>query len=432
MKTEDRTRGKGVVASCCIATVVAMLPLLIVGLCGAAATQASSFDRKGRETFRFGGTVQQVLGDRQGGALLLMNAFRGLGQGIIRLHPNGTIDRAFGQRGFSQVPWRDGAVRKDGRILLVADSNDRPRKLVTVYCLLPNGRFDRSFGRRGAATIDFGEPLQGAGVITTTAAGKIIVGGFRATRLGVGSHGGGDEIGVVARLDRRGSADRTFSGDGVLPLPGFTEVDDVADPGSGGALVAGEGALLRLRNNGALDKSFGTRGSLVPGLSDGDDPYVYFQPTRGIDVRSDGRITLVGTTTDEALGYENYGGAAVRYLPNGERDRSYGDAGVARFSFRSIDYTLPEAFVAGRDGSLLIAANYYVSENESHGFGAVRLRPDGSLDPRFGDLGQAMPSFPRNDWVSGVALSGKYAVFAGYSQAGGGNLTTVARVGLRR
>lgn len=188
----------------------------------------------------------------------------------------------------------------------------------------------------------------------------------------------------LVRLNRDGSLDRTFGGDGIVTLEigagrSCAALELLPD---GKMLVAGRlwsqdsseqyrGArLLRLNPDGTADTSFGEGGSAVPA-----------QPAElcAIDVAPDGAI--VGTTTTW------FGPAALRWLPDGRPDAAFGEAGVAeQWSGLSRQLTISTAIRAQPDGRIIVGGMGRGFTDGIPGEYSVmsRFEPDGSVDATFG------------------------------------------------
>ncbi len=107
-------------------------------------------------------------------------------------------------------------LRPDGRLVLVAGLNQPLpafRTSLLVAGLTPAGKPDRRFHQRVVAGFS-----TFAGTAALTRDGKVVVGGYLPPSI--------DQHDAVARFTARGLLDHTWSGDGILPLPGT----DAASP----------------------------------------------------------------------------------------------------------------------------------------------------------------------------------------------------------
>jgi uncharacterized delta-60 repeat protein len=154
----------------------------------------------------------------------------------------------------------------------------------------------------------------------------------------------------------------------------------------GRVLVAGwvgekrdrDAMVVRLLPSGALDESFGVRGMFRlarPGA----------QEARGIAVLPDGGILVAGQSEDaDARRF-----LLLRLQAGGGLDPAFGDGGVAvaPLGRPEPDYEHALSMAMMEDGRVIVASNEApVSAPRPV---IARFRPDGSLDPTFGDGGEA-------------------------------------------
>jgi uncharacterized delta-60 repeat protein len=154
---------------------------------------------------------------------------------VGRLAASGAFDEAFADRGRRFIDdvtpeLGVGAViaLPGGRIVVVGHS--RRSNDAFVLRLLPNGRLDRTFGRRGIVFVpDSFRAVVGAALDTR---GRLIL-------VGTGSPTGRGNSLVVARRGPKGGPDRTFGGGSIVPLESPSGTRAVAmDLQSGGRIVA--------------------------------------------------------------------------------------------------------------------------------------------------------------------------------------------------
>jgi uncharacterized delta-60 repeat protein len=189
-----------------------------------------------------------------------------------------------------------------------------------------------------------------------------------------------------------GDLDPSFSSNAkrVVQLPGGTYeyYYSVAVQPDGKILLAGtlfarpgnsELFVIRLHSGGRLDRSFGGDGLRRINITPGHDL------AQALLVQPDGKILLAGAASCAPDCYNHF--LAVRLLPDGRRDRSFGAGGVVKVDF---PYSLNEAaWSAALDsrGRIVLAGGLQLS---GHDMAVVRLLPGGRLDRRFGDDGLAV------------------------------------------
>ena len=131
--------------------------------------------------------------------------------------------------------------------------------------------------------------------------------------------------------------------------------------------------VLRLRANGLLDRSFG----------DGAAAPLPMALTAKPVVQADGKIVVAGSRRSKGVDQL----IVVRLESDGDRDREFGDNGVATPAAGA--GLGPNAAIIQADGKL-VAVGAVVNESKRRldNFTLVRLRSDGSTDLSFGDDGR--------------------------------------------
>lgn len=217
------------------------------------------------------------------------------------------------------------ALRPDGRIVAAIGN--------AVAQYRADGTLDTSFGSGGSVAEVLGSTSAGAEIldILLQPDGRIVAAGTaRGTSVSTLAYDF-----AAARLNADGSRDTGFNGG--LPL----QVDWI----------------------GAPDRA--TR--------------VLLQP--------DGRIVLAGTaTTLYTSSTDDAGFAVVRLNPDGTLDTSFGTGGRAAGEIGQLDFG--QAALLQPDGHIVVAGRTSMSRGDDPHFGAVRFRPDGTLDPSFGSGGK--------------------------------------------
>jgi uncharacterized delta-60 repeat protein len=166
---------------------------------------------------------------------------------------------------------------------------------------------------------------------------------------------------------------------------------------------------------GDLDSSFSSDGWLrTLEVRSADNNYLP-AAAEDVAVQPDGRIVAVGELID---GTSNWYFGAFRYLPTGELDSSFGEGGWVDTDFASFEF--PHAVALQPDGGIVVAGEgdcrYAMC------FVLARYRPDGSLDPGFGEGGIVRTPFgllhAAHAFDVSIAADGRI-VAAGFVQMGG-------------
>ncbi len=286
-------------------------------------------------------TLKAVNADAVGGAVKVLRGGEVLAGGsaagqfvVLRLRRTGSVDRRFGNDGqvVPQLPGTtlDGvralATFRDGRIVATATlqvSGGTTRW--AVVRLLPNGEVDPSFGG-GLGYVLAGPDAAVLGAMVMDRTGDIVLAGARTV--------GAAEVPVVERL-----------------LP-----DGTPDPGFGAGGTVDGGAL---------------------GLSG---------RATGVLVRPDGTTTFCTGTAADRVGPSTF--TLVRLLATGAPDPGFGGTGVVSLPLTPIGGPgAGAAAVRGGPSGTLLVAGTDASERGTERGVVLRLRPDGTLDPRFGTGG---------------------------------------------
>ncbi len=234
------------------------------------------------------------------------------------------------------------------------------------------GDLDTTFSSDGMKKVD---DAQGGEDVAIQKDGKIVAVGSDGERM------------VVARLNRDGSLDDTFSGDGILHVTfgnsGFSEARGVALV-NGDIVVVGthfpdDGdiklAMARIDAFGDLDDSFSSDGKVQFGLS-GD--------TRGADVaiQSNGRIVCVGQDGGDLL--------VVRFKSDGTPDPSFDGDGAVTTSFS--EDVEGEAVAIDPNTQRIVAGAEKTPTGSTEDFVITRYTTTGALDPSWSGDGQRITS----------------------------------------
>ena len=199
---------------------------------------------------------------------------------MARYHPNGTLDKTFGGDGRVITVFGDGfgqaraiAVQADRKIVAAGSTSATLHGVDFALARYhPNGTLDRTFGDDGRVITDF---LNGAADEADDMAlqpdGKIVVVGYWAPSSSIFDF-------AVARYNTDGTLDRTFSRDGKIITDFTTDTPDrafgVAIQPDGKVVVAGDSdndglrnqtfdfAMVRYSANGTPDRAFGNNGKV--------------------------------------------------------------------------------------------------------------------------------------------------------------------------
>ena len=327
---------------------------------------------------------------------------------IVKLNSSGELVTAFGNQGkvtvnLGSLPGltTDSGVINDlialpgGKILAVVYQSYTlsgvNRCKFSLIRLQSNGILDSTFGGDGIVEIDTLQSnirwIIGADL---DPAGRIVIVGSLYQPYGV----------AVMRLTPDGYLDTTFSADGIANhylAPGGVSFS-MAIQSDSKILVAGyvnSGVVNDDNNNlmvcrvlpdGNLDSSFATGGKLVMDLHGGPDI------ANAICIRPNGKIVVAGVTRTQPGNNDEFDNSLFVGLDqNGALDASFGSAGVAEPQVSGLlDQVISATLMP--DGRII--ANCRVQFSSGYQSAALRLMPNGTLDPTFAAGGLASINAP--------------------------------------
>jgi uncharacterized delta-60 repeat protein len=341
-----------------------------------------------------------VLAGRAGGDL-----------GLVRYHPNGSLDTSFDGDGkvtlFMYSPSPSFLhIYEDGKILVCG----RYAGDIFLIRFNSNGSLDTSFGNNGATGFDEGGAQDFCEDAVVQPDGKILLTGSSGNKW------------LILRYNADGTLDSTFDGDGKL----FTTIHGIEERGSAIALqsngrivVGGQTwkddvshyALARYLPNGSLDTSFGIGGKVTTSFPGG-------AACNDLTILGDGKILAAGT----AGGHQNEDFSMTRYHSNGAVDMSFGNGGkvvIDLMGQREMVYKM----LIGTDGTIYLAGSIsYGSTGNPADVALVRCHGNGSLDASFGNGGIVITSVSESyDTAYDLCQAGDKLLVCGYTNVSGQN-----------
>lgn len=358
---------------------------------------------------------------------------------LARFSANGEPDPGFGEGGFRVTQFGAGPspystpqslFTVPGRYVgfgiyrIVNGRSD-----LSADVLGENGAGDPGFGKEGLATVDWPpSPDQGAtGAAAAAPDGTVYVSGTT-------TEGGTQHALEVAKFTPQGQLGENFPGLIGVYTHRFGEAAGLESTGgpiatlsdssmviAGSASMAsgGNGLLLvHLSEGGQLDSSFGQHaGYSIINISDPKDPNPYAAPI-DILVGPQGEIYVAGIG-DDASGQQ----AAViaRFSPSGQPDFTFGNGGgIDRIQLGGPGQRSAATNLALQpDGKIIVMASVDV-EGTSHPR-ILRLKPNGELDPTFGNGGIVVPDLGGEEtFLGGAAVVGNRLLVSGSVKGVGG------------
>ncbi len=391
-----------------------------------------------------GGTVAGVAAGGDGRITVLAAA-----DGVARLLPDGTPDPSFGKGGsvIPEHPLSNPAgliVEADGSTLVAGTvTGEEKSTAFALERLRPDGTRDPSFGGGAGYVISsLGAPggeVRAEGIVALPGRGTLVYGGaplpggpssYEATGIALfgpdGALAGGFGVGgvlnsqpptksndfgsdllvqgnggvvvtgrgagrsLLTRYRADGSRDARFhGGEPTLPASGSYFGDEgkalASVPGGGFLLGTGSaagGGLFRFGENGGTDAGFGDGGEArTPGLEQIND----------LAVTEDGSIWAAGFRVPHCEA------ALARFLPEGQLDRSAGDAGLRRIRFGAGACRYRELKDTPRGDGVIVAA-----AGELEGFSGDAATGRGLIPVQVAD---STPMLPRR--IRAIALDSR-------------------------
>lgn len=323
---------------------------------------------------------------------------------IMRLNTNGSPDATFGTNGV--VIYNPGAVfnptieavaiQTDGKITAGGSITESSQLQFLVLRYNTDGSPDTSFGTGGKATAFPGSVMRDMALQSD---GKIVAAG--------GTVGQGSNF-ALARFDQNGSLDASFGSAGTVNVSfGFTDIANSVAVQSDGKIVAAGSTfnspgytfdMLRLNANGTPDNSFGTAGKVSLASAnrtngDGD-------PGADVFIQPDGKIVSANSLTSG----NDFDFVALRFDSGGTLDTTFDTDGYA-YADIGTKTNIFNAVAVQTDGKIIAAG--YINNGSNTDFAVARYNANGSPDTSFGTAGKVVtPILTANssDFANAVAV----------------------------
>ncbi len=254
--------------------------------------------------------------------------------------------------------------------------------LVTTSLWAAPSFLDTTFSGDGKRAIITGLDTSVVSAAANYAGGKLVLAGRCQANAG-------DNDFCVWRLNRDGSSDATFSGNGsaIFNVSGVSDsASAVAVQQDGRIVVAGvctpsgqrDFCVARLLPDGNLDNSFDGNGRLSTEVG-GDDEVA------GLAIRGDGKIVVAGTC-QQGAGDRDF--CVARYETNGALDTTFFVGQGKRVFDLFGQQDNASALLVQPNNGIIIAGTCKPSASANNQFCVARLYASGQLDDTFGTLGK--------------------------------------------
>lgn len=236
---------------------------------------------------------------------------------VIRYNSNGSLDTTFGTGGVVQNQFtlaNKVIMQPDGKILVVGYNGAISTNFTQFIArYLSNGTLDGTFGTGGLATVSIPGNRTIGSSIDLQPDGKIVTGGSAAN--------GSTTQYMLARLNRNGSPDTTFDGDGVLTID--SGVNFFPDTGSLiSVAVKTDGRIVALGDRNVI-YSFNPDGSFDTTFDgDGSRTALAGAEIYALTVRASGKILVAGNPII-ATNFPTINYRSAAYLADGTIDPNF-------------------------------------------------------------------------------------------------------------
>ncbi|MEM7344048.1 MAG: hypothetical protein AAF485_07385 [Chloroflexota bacterium] len=293
---------------------------------------------------------------------------------VVRYNTDGTLDTTFNQTGVvtTIISHPDIslsiAVQPDQKIVVAGGTDGGMYSNIMVVRYTTTGTLDSSFNSTGIVTTPIPNGASGATAIIVQPDGKVIVGGVSGAT--------DDSDFTLVRYTITGTLDTTFNQTGIVTtsIPPQAIDNGIASltlQPDGKIIAVGESgndfAMVRYTITGAVDTSFGGTGIITTSAL-----------TIGYDValQSDGKIVASGWQDSS----NNRPAAAIRYLPNGSLDTTFGNNGI-------VISTLDTGLIVTQPNNKIVIAGSDGQYGDNRNFAIIRYHDNGTIDTSFGGTG---------------------------------------------
>jgi len=156
--------------------------------------------------------------------------------------------------------------------------------------------------------------------------------------------------------------------------------------------------------DGDLDPTFGIGGQVMTDFNHSTDW------ANAVAIQPDGKMVVVGTTYKQN-DFSDEDFAVTRYNPDGTLDTTFGRGGKVHTDFPGLA-AVPSSVVIQPDGRIIVAGGAFPLFTFLGNFEIVRYMPNGNLDKSFGDNGIVTTVFQAGSYASAVALQSDGKIIA--------------------
>jgi uncharacterized delta-60 repeat protein len=329
----------------------------------------------------------------------------------------GNLDQSFGDNGFVTIDI-DGqglldrvsklSQQPDGKTVFVGAIRNASgtQSDFLLGRINTNGNLDTAFGSNGTVTMDLGGDSESLSGIFIDNEQKILAVGT-SDEIGLYKH-------VLLQFNENGNLNLTFGDNGMIynsPIPSGSVLTSFAVDNEGNLFITGTGngdlLIVKHAPNGIPDNTFGVSGSVTHDLGSTNE-----SATKSI-IQNDGKIIIAGNQLESSEDV-----LIVRLLPDGALDLSFNTIGWINLSLSEwVDRVTDIVLLP--NGKLLAIGSVSEGIGLDYEIFALRLMPDGSYDNSFGTNGIARYDIGAgDDYASTVELQpdGKALIGGGINE----------------
>ena len=300
------------------------------------------------------------------------------------------------------------------------------------------GDLDSSFGSAGVVNHNPGF----LGAIAVQADGKVVVAGTAGSLSGFlvarympdgspdPSFGDGGYVQTQVGEEAAGGGSATavaLEPDGRIVVAGVSDQGLAPYPGSSG--IEDEFAVARYNPDGSLDTSFGT-GGITTTVIPQPLSEVWHAGAQALAILPNGDIVVGGSA-----GFSSFPDtsdfALVEYKPNGALDPAFGQGGIVQTEFTADSFL--SSLAVQPDGKIVAGGSNIAGAHgdDTYEMAVARYEPNGSLDPTFGTAGQVTTAGKLHYEGGPFTLQGGKIVVAGFRSDNHGfaDLPVITRFG---
>jgi uncharacterized delta-60 repeat protein len=315
---------------------------------------------------------------------------------LVRYHPGGVIDTAFGSGGVvkrtfgTKSGWVSALViDQQGRILVAGSAQQQVKTASTEIAAVArynaDGTPDLSFGSAGYLALPDQKYVGFAKGIAVDSQGRILVAATSGWVM------------RIIRLTPTGAFDKTFNGTGqylytsyrsdglAVTTQWIDQEERIVVAGRRQSGTSWQAMLWRFDSGGQPDMTFGEDGIVAASYHQNSDAYSQLTVDPG------NRLLVGGETDIRHLdGSTTYHWLLARFLPDGRADTTLGGVGWLTSESQNQGNEGFGGFALQSDGRIVVAGSMRDPGSVVSGLTVWRFMPEGGLDPSFGPDGHGV------------------------------------------